>query len=175
MIHKLWSDFAAPLVALVCLGVIIGYIVNQIVDDDGCDFCPVRLQQLELQPSVVHVGEEATLLDGICNDSGLPLTIKLYLGADPEGLSVIGSRPVALLTKLDETGARVQVTDDEKGMLSVPLEPGCSRTAPIKGPIPATLSPGMWRLRVHIVTVGPEGQVQDFTVRTPPFEVRAAR
>lgn len=166
-----------PFLGIVCLITIIGIIsyhaYNGIIEeeeDDTCQFCPVELLNLEVTPHQVRVGEIATLIDGLCNHSDQDVSTQLYLGAQ----SVTGTftvRTIDLLTKQNEKGEIVAVTDTEEGRISRNLEPGCIRTEPIVAPVPAALTPGVWIIRAHIIVIGPLGRIQNIDETSNPFEV----
>lgn len=141
-----------------------------VVDDDECAFCPVELLQLQFSPEKLRVGETATLLDGLCNRSDVDVNTQMYLGAQSlRGTLTVST--VDLLTKKNDKGETVAVTDTNEGRLPRVLEPGCIVTAPIIAPLPTTFTPGMWIVRVHIVVTGPGGRVQHINKTSNPFEV----
>lgn len=159
---------------VICLIVIFSLIsyklYNRVVSDE-CDYCPIELLKLEISPDKVRVGQEVTLIDGLCNLTDDNVRVQMYLGAQTvnDGLT---TRTVDLLTKINEKGERVTVTDTDEGRLPKVLTPHeCIANEPLRGPLPNTLSQGFWVIRVHIVAIGPFGEVQHIDKITNTFEV----
>jgi hypothetical protein len=122
---------------------------------------PVRLLGLSVEPNTVEIGGPVTLHNGVCNDTDLPLNVSFWLGAQR-----IADDPLLART-IDIIGGPTPET-----MERVTLEPGpCQNTEPIESTVPATFTPGEWRLVVIIVVQGSEGQIQRLTEQSPPFTV----
>jgi hypothetical protein len=134
-------------------------------------FHPLRFIRLQVEPTELRVGDEATLLDGLCNESNETLTVEIYLGAQREGQSTFGTMPIDLLTRPAPDGSRIAVTDTPEGRLRQSLDPGCTAVDPIHRTVPPSLVPGVWRLRAHAIVQAPDGRVQDITIISDPFEV----
>ncbi len=120
----------------------------------------VRIINLDVSPRVITQGDEATFLNGICNDTKEALNVQLYLGAQLDG------DPLTAPT-IDFVGK-----DTPEGRVRRNLEPGCLGSEPITSRIDERLTPGKWRLHLVVMVTGDATPI----VRSSPlFEVLPAQ
>lgn len=121
---------------------------------------PVRIVQLDVAPRVITIGQPASLLNGICNDTSSTVNVQLYLGAQLDGDPL--TAPVVDLVGKDTPEGRVRRN----------LEPGCLGDEPITAEVDNRLTPGKWRLHLVVMVTGDSTPI----VRSSPiFEVRPAK
>ena len=127
----------------------------------GPSFQPIRILNLDVKPRTIQVGEPATLINGICNDASGALGVQFYLGAQ------LDVRDPLMASTIDFVGQ-----DTEAGRHRVTFLPGCHSTDPITRPLPLVFTSGMWRLRLHIIAIGPAGEIQNLERVSDPFIVQ---
>lgn len=124
-------------------------------------YSPIRILNLEVRPSVVHPGETATLLNGICNDTLFPIGIQIYLGAQKDSAD-----PILIGQTIDLIGK-----DTPEGRARRTIDPGCTSQEPIVSVVPASFTPGRWKLQAHVIVTGPAGEMQNLLVTSATFWV----
>lgn len=140
----------AVVVTIVAIGAI-AYFVRP-----TSEYVPLRLVGFRLQSDgPFHVGEQVTLLNGVCNDSAEPVGALVSIGFQPD------PDPLA--------GPKVSVLEEEP----VTFQPGvCVGSEPLRGPLPAAVIPGRWRIYVQITARGEMAdELQRLTETTQPFTV----
>lgn len=168
---KTLAGHLGPIV-LLTLAIVMGNACWQSMHQAPKPFGPLHFLRLEVDPPILVTGQTAELLDGLCNDSDQAYTVQLYLGAQRADSTTFGASPIDLLTRLGATG-RESVKDTQEGRLRQVIEPGCTAAEPIVSIVPESLTPGLWQLRAHAIVTSPEGEVQDITITSKPFEVRS--
>lgn len=123
-------------------------------------FAPVRALPLSIEPDRAHAGETVTLINGLCIDSGEPITAQVYVG-----IQEAHGRPLFSTIKFDLVG-----TDTQEGRKRVVLQRGCVDER-LDTALPDYIPPGRWILVAHVVVVGPSGEVQDLTHQSEPFDI----
>lgn len=125
------------------------------------EISPITIVNLDVEPDVVYQGGQGTLINGVCNNSATPITVKLYMGAQR-----VGGDPF-LAAVVDLAGR-----DTPEGRLSRTIQPGCFGTEPFTNIVDARLAPGRWQLNLVVEVPGLKAPI---TKSSPPFEVRAAQ
>lgn len=117
---------------------------------------------LYVTPDPVVIGQPAVLFNGICLDIEGPIQARVYLG-----LQSVTTNPLFGVKTQDLVGTDLQ-------RFGIVLNQGC-RSERIDVPAaPATLTPGRWVVVLKLTVMGPNGQVQNLTEQSQPFEIIAA-
>lgn len=123
-------------------------------------FAPLEVEALRLEPMLLRVGQTTTLYNGLCNHSDASVTAAIYLGAQEAEKDPLIARTIDLIGR-----------DSPEGRQRRAVEPGCIGREPIEAPLPNSFTPGKWRLTLHVIAVGPRGQMQDIVTTSPTFWV----
>lgn len=116
-------------------------------------FNPITLVGLTVSPDVIAVGQEATLLNGICNNTDHPVIAEVYLAVQRKSPDpALGAEVVVFIQRDPGQGAG-------RGK-AMPIDPGCTAQQPIKSPVPQTVTAGEWRAFLEVVVQGENGQEQ---------------
>lgn len=117
---------------------------------------------LYVTPDPVVISLPAVLFNGICLDDPGPMQARVYLG-----LQSVTQNPLLGVKTQDLVGTDLQ-------RLGIVLNQGC-RSERIDVPAaPATLTPGRWVVVLKLTVMGPNGQVQNLTEQSEPFDIVAA-
>lgn len=126
-------------------------------------YTPVHMRPIKfITAQPFHVGQEVTILNGLCNDSSDILQSTTIVGWQEVGKDTLVARKIVVRPKLDENGnLGVQP-------LPEPMPPGCvgikdGISEPITGPLPQSLGPGKWSLYILMTINGPNGKQQKLT------------
>lgn len=123
-------------------------------------YAPVEMRHIKfLTAQPYHVGQEITILNGVCNTSNDLLQVTTVVGFKEADKDTLVARKLVITPKTDPQGTLgVQP-------LPEPMKPGCvgikdGNSEPITGPLPAALGPGRWSLYVLMTIDGPNGKQQ---------------
>lgn len=132
-------------------------------------YAPLRVLRLAVEPKILIIGESATLFNGYCNDSDKDVNVQIYFGAQAVTVDqVLQPRVVDLLRQSDGT----VVKDTPELRIRQPIPPGCSNGTAIKIPVvPPLLTPGTWKLFLHLIATSDSGETQSVSETSDIFYV----
>jgi hypothetical protein len=120
-------------------------------------FEPIEVLNFTLiTPGPLRAGEEVGLQNGLCNRGDVAHTVTV------QALGIVQSNIDPVFA------AQVVVVEDR----IFPLAAGeCRAEAPMRGRLPAEVTPGAWSIFATLQVTGPAGQIQRITLQTETFEV----
>ncbi len=160
--RHIWQ-WIAPIVLVLTIFFLARACVQVLAPKPPPVYAPIELKALSVTPDPLIIGQAGTLNNGVCLNQKDPLTVQVYMGLqDATANPLLGVKTVDLVGQ-DTAEMRKRVT----------LDSGC-RSERIATIVPDTIPPGTWRVIVHIVATGPNGEQQNITEQSHPFGVVAA-
>lgn len=134
-------------------------------------YAPVEMRHIKfLTAQPYHVGQEVTILNGVCNNSKDTLKVSTVVGFKEVDKDTLVARKIVIMPKLDTAG------NPGVAPLPEPMRPGCvgikeGISEPITGPLSPDLLPGKWSLYIIMTVTGPDGKTQTITEESPTIQV----